>query len=78
MGKGPTSRQLFAGEAIAVKSRDISDAARGANYLPDLGSRRSAMVPRGVASTSWGAHRMKQADGGGRPEPPERDRKSVV
>jgi hypothetical protein len=59
MGKGPTPRQLLASEAIAAKNRDIPDAVRGANHLPDLGSRRSAMVPRGVASVAWGAHRME-------------------
>jgi hypothetical protein len=62
-GKGSTPRQLFASEAIAVKSRDISDTVRGANHLPDLESRRSAMMPRGAASVSWGAHRMEYADG---------------
>jgi hypothetical protein len=68
--QGSTSRRLFTGEALAAKNRDTSDSARGANHLPFLWSRWRTMVPHSAASAAWGAHRMKDADEGGQPEPP--------
>jgi hypothetical protein len=70
--QGSGSRQSFASEALAAKNRDTSDSARGANYLPSSWSRWRTMVPHSAASAAWGAHRMKDADEGGEPEPPER------
>jgi hypothetical protein len=53
LGESSGSRRTFGGEADAAKSRFISVRARGANYLLELESRRSALMPSGAASASW-------------------------
>jgi hypothetical protein len=57
---GSTPRRSYAGEASAIKTRTITEPARGANHLPASRSRRSTMVPRCVANGSWGAHRANR------------------